>query len=734
MSASSHPTSGAPKSARCDGTKLPGTTVSLPVLAPERTDGGKIRTSKAGKWRAGVLIAVHVLMAAHLAQWWLMGDTLSAVEPSHAMETLVQGAVNAGFVFLLIAMAATLFFGRFFCGWGCHLVAVQDVCGWFMKKMGVRPKPFRSRIMIWAPVVFAFYMFAWPNFSRFVYEPVAAQYFPKAFEVTGRIVPFPREGFTNHLMTDDFWGKFPPWYVGVPFIAVCGLATVYFLGAKGFCTYGCPYGGIFAPLDKIALGKIVVDDSKCHQCGHCTAVCTSNVRVHEEIKAFGGVVDPGCMKCLDCVSVCPNGALSFKIAKPTVMRHSKGKRPKKHYDLTLAEDVAFSIVMLASFMAVRGAYEMVPALFAAGLAGILTFVFFKLWRMARDRDVRLMTFQLKRGAHVTRAGWVYAVITLAVLGLTAHNGVINVHKWLGNRAFLRMGVNTDTVLAGNPALFSTPAKDRAKEAIAHFQKVGSISRGGLAFAETPEIEVREAYARIVAEDLPGAEERLKRLVLARPGSDWYVADLARVLAFQGKIAEAEELLTKQVNEHPEAWRSLAELVQLLQAVGRPEQAVATTERVVKELPETWRTRDARARSRLALSLLYAGMGRGDEAIRLIEEAVTIRPKEAHLHDSLAGALAGLRQDFAGAAVSMERAMVLNPSNTLGWFRLGQFRLYAGDRVKSLEAFERAVVNEPANEDLQRAVAEVLVQAGAVEESAAWAKRHRITPAQPPAAP
>ena len=40
-------------------------------------------------------------------------------------------------------------------------------------------------------------------------------------------------------------------------------------------------------------------------------VCTSNVRVHEEIREYGGVVDPGCMKCLDCVSVCPNDALSY---------------------------------------------------------------------------------------------------------------------------------------------------------------------------------------------------------------------------------------------------------------------------------------------------------------------------------------------------------------------------------------------------------------------------------------
>ena len=31
------------------------------------------------------------------------------------------------------------------------------------------------------------------------------------------------------------------------------------------------------------------------------------------------VVDPGCMKCMDCVSVCPNDALYFGFGKPTLM-------------------------------------------------------------------------------------------------------------------------------------------------------------------------------------------------------------------------------------------------------------------------------------------------------------------------------------------------------------------------------------------------------------------------------
>jgi hypothetical protein len=39
---------------------------------------------------------------------------------------------------------------------------------------------------------------------------------------------------TNSLIVEDFWATFPPWYVAIPFLIVCGFVTVYFLGNKGF--------------------------------------------------------------------------------------------------------------------------------------------------------------------------------------------------------------------------------------------------------------------------------------------------------------------------------------------------------------------------------------------------------------------------------------------------------------------------------------------------------------------
>ena len=242
-------------------------------------------------------------MIAHVIQWWIMGRTISPIEPSEAMHTLQQGAINAGFIFFTLAILATLIFGRFVCGWGCHILALQDFCAWLLKKIGPQAEAF--------PLAAADLC---PAHRRAVYVRLA--------DALSAISPARRTSRSSRISPiisspTNFWATFPAVAVAIPFLFICGFMTVYFLGMKGFCTYACPYGGFFGLADIVAPGKIRVTDD-CNQCGHCTAVCTSNVLVHAEVKHYGMVVDPGCMKCMDCISVCPNDALYFGFGKPAI--------------------------------------------------------------------------------------------------------------------------------------------------------------------------------------------------------------------------------------------------------------------------------------------------------------------------------------------------------------------------------------------------------------------------------
>ena len=238
--------------------------IQLPVLKNSPLQESGIRKSRTSRWRAAALTILTLLMIAHIIQWRIMGTTISPIEPSETMYTLQQGAINAGFIFFALAILATLIFGRFVCGWGCHILALQDFCAWMLKKVGLTPKAFRSRLLVYVPLIGALYMFVWPTVYRIFLSPDQGPLIPK---------------FTNHLVTRNFWETFPSVAVAIPFLFVCGFMTVYFLGSKGFCTYACPYGGFFSLADKISPGKIRVTDA-CNQCGLEHSKCMSQCSGH----------------------------------------------------------------------------------------------------------------------------------------------------------------------------------------------------------------------------------------------------------------------------------------------------------------------------------------------------------------------------------------------------------------------------------------------------------------------
>jgi len=370
-----------------------------------------------GRRRAVVLLLVHVAIFAHILQWLLQGRTLSPVEPSEAMYTIATGVVNAGAILLILSLLSTMILGRWFCGWTCHLVALQDLCAWLLKKVGIRPRPLRSRLLVWVPLLAGIHLFFFPLFARW-------------WQGT------PAPDFSNGLMRDDFWETFPGPWVAVGTVAVCGFVIVYLLGAKGFCTYACPYGGLFGVVDRVAPGRIRVTDA-CKGCGHCSAVCTSNVMVAKEVHEFGMVVDPGCMKCMDCVSVCPEDALYFGFGKPALKAAPRVKHRKpRPAQFRVGEEVALVLSFSLSMLILRGVpplfsekasgilYGEMPQLFALGVSAIVAFTSVLLWRTLTGTDVTFQKWTLKAGGRVTRPGRVWLTFAVLLHLWVLHSGVV----------------------------------------------------------------------------------------------------------------------------------------------------------------------------------------------------------------------------------------------------------------------------------------------------------------------
>lgn len=393
----------------------------LPRQDRHKPKGPEIKKSKMARWRAAVLIAVHVAIGIHIWHWLATGESMTPVEPSEAMETVEMGRINAGFVLFLSLIASTVIFGRWFCGWACHVVALQDLCAWLLKRVGLQPRPVRSRLLVFGPWVVAFYMFFWPPIHAWLWNT-----WGKAQDWTW-LAPKAVPGVGDwkwEVTTTELWARFPGPLMTVGTFLVVGFLIVWWLGAKGFCTYGCPYGALFSVADRVAPMRITVNDN-CEHCGHCTTSCTSNVRVHEEVAKYGQVVDPGCMKCMDCVSVCPTDALSFGFAMPTPFTASQ-QRIQARADFTWWEEIFMAVV---AFVAVqwtfRGAWfgEGVPFLMAVGL-GVITAVFtLLLVRLLFKQDVTFQHTTLKQAGKRTRRGTLVLCLLIGWVAFSAHTFV-----------------------------------------------------------------------------------------------------------------------------------------------------------------------------------------------------------------------------------------------------------------------------------------------------------------------
>ena len=707
-----------------------------------------MRKSKMGPRRAAVLIGVHVLMIAHLVHWKISGTTLSPIEPSEAQFTLNHGELNAGFIFFATAILATLVLGRFVCGWGCHLVAYQDLAAWLLKKVGIRPKPFRSRLLILAPLALALYMFVWPSAYR-------------AF------LGVPAPSWSNHLKTSGFWDTFPGPMVAIATIAVCGFAIIYFLGSKGFCTYACPYGGFFAPVDRLAIGRIRVTDA-CTHCGHCTSACTSNVRVHEEVARFGMVVDPGCMKCMDCVSVCPNDALYFGFGRPATGTKPKRSGKRIPYDFAWWEEIMMLCVGVAALLALRGLYDLFPLLFSMGLAGMTGFAAVKLARLIHRGNERLQNLSLKRGGRVTRAGVGFAILATAWLTFVAHGGFVQYQGWQGRRLLASLSLgdeiwhgSADGATALSAARLTTLnssiqhldrarrwglgaqynvlrslvpahlARDQvadaeriAREMVERFPKVieahhglgGVLRRAGMS------VEAEAAYRRALSLDA-GHEGARKGLLIilaegrraddavavyaaaveARPEDADLVAEFGNMLFRLGRIGEAQARCRRALSIDPDHEEARMGLAMILYGSGKQAEAMVLFDEARARAPQ-------RAQPLVAAARFLQKVGQTNAARASLEAALGLEPDSGDAH-LLLGDLLIARRQLDEAIVHLEEATRLLPQRAYARHALGLAHFFAGRHADALPHLQAAVDLEPHQPEYRELLIQVLLTLG-----------------------
>ena len=617
------------------------------------------------RWRFAVLIFFQLLIIAHVVQWLIMGTTVAPIEPSESIKTVQSGVITVGFIFFVVAIGSTMILGRFFCGWGCHIMLLQDWCGRLLDKVNIRPRPFRSRLLRLMPLALALYMFVWPVAHRFIIAPW--------IENTPR---WP--GWSFEATTTNFWATFPGLMMAIPFLLVCGFLTIYLLGMKGYCTYACPYGGFFAPAEQVAPIRIRVREDSCQHCGVCTAACTSNVSVHQEIESFGTVVDPGCMKCLDCVTVCPEDALYLGLGKPAIMIGSDQREAaiasgklKPKFDLSWPEEIVFAAIAVGLLLSIRGAYSL-PLLFASGTAACGTWIVWKAWRVIRDRNASLHRTPLKRDGRLRPAGGGLLVFAVLLMGFSGWLGTANIAAAVAFRYDDRVLIPPSIVFSEGYVVPEATMMSDAETSLAWYDRATFIGDGGWspipAYREM--FSVRKAWLLSAMGRFDDAAAELDDTVDRLGMTEDLAMGRSRLLRVQDpRVVDA--WYGDVLDRHPSWMRLRDERVMWRFEQLSTESAIEEARAAVEAMPEA-----LLPLRRLAVLLVDHGGPEGwRESAEITERTLLIEPENPNALRALALARAK-SGDLERAEVAMRAALELAPTD---WQLRHQFALLLYER-------------------------------------------------------
>lgn len=640
-----------------------------------------------GRRRAIVLASIYLLIGIHIAHWKLHGSTLAPLELNEVLYTIHLGIITAGFLFMVAVIFGTLIFGRFFCSWGCHILALEDLSASLLSRFNIRPKPIRSRLLKFTSIAAMAYLFIWPQVERFIYHKP----FPQLKVLSDK------EGWASFITT-DLWRNLPG--IGITLITffVCGFLIIYLLGSRSFCRLICPYGVLFSLSDRFAPGKIKLTGS-CDSCGKCTASCTSNIEVHKELNQYGFVTDPQCLKDLDCIEACPKDAISFGFTKPTITGiFSKKFKKKASYDFSWTEDIILAVLTIMLFLIFRGLYGQVPFLLSITLAICIAYMFLVMSRLTSTEFVRISNFVFKRGNRLTTHGKIFIALTVFAALVVVHSAYIQYHSFSGNRDYNHY-IDLISHHAGQGSIPDATAGQYRISAQAHLLKASEAG-----FMVSPKINRELAYIYQQQGEFPKAEALLRKTIEGSRDNDEIRLQLARVQIQSGNTAGAVGELNAIIHgrrghltesEKQSTGEAAMLLAQLQEKTGNYSSALENYTMAI-------RMNEKNSAALLGAGTIYFKMKKFPEAEQCLLACSRLEPNSAVVQNNLA-ALYIQSGRLDEAIQHLKKLKTLQPGNPATYYNLGILQYRKGLFGESVENFDKALRLDPGNINTRKAL-------------------------------
>jgi MauM/NapG family ferredoxin protein len=243
--------------------------------------------------------------------------------------------VLAGLLLSVVTVAATVLFGRVFCGWVCPMGAVFDLCACAFPPK-TRRAPYGKGlfanvkfhviaffvlgslfgltfVFFLDPLVFLFRVFTLNLHPAVIFAANGAL---NGLRGTATSLGFTRLSMLSYQQPAFVFGLFSL----LMFLAVIGLIYVE---RRFWCRNLCPLGALLSLVSRFSVWGRRVSDA-CITCSKCAQVCPMNA-IGED---FHTTSAHECIQCERCAAVCPTAAISFGFHTPGVQRyaHSPSRR------------------------------------------------------------------------------------------------------------------------------------------------------------------------------------------------------------------------------------------------------------------------------------------------------------------------------------------------------------------------------------------------------------------------
>ncbi len=225
------------------------------------------------------------------------------LDPLTALATvLATGTLYATLAWSLVAVALTLFLGRFFCGFACPLGTLHQFTGW-LGRLGHNlasrveaNRHRRSQALKYYLLVGLLALALMGSVQTGIFDPLPL------IHRSVNLALAPLADNRLGLLSDEPRRYASVWLLGVVFLGVLGLNLVL---PRFFCRFVCPLGGLFGLTSRFAPWRIGKTSDKCGDCCICEEYCEGACR------PSGTFIGSECVMCMNCLDRCPAGRVTF---------------------------------------------------------------------------------------------------------------------------------------------------------------------------------------------------------------------------------------------------------------------------------------------------------------------------------------------------------------------------------------------------------------------------------------